>query len=361
MPPPALIRSKFLDVEGHHRWSPVAGSRHGTNKHLATHRLRVPSHPVQPRLHLTPRHLYQTRGHLSPILAVSLSSRKVPGLPPSAPLPSQSAASTAQNHPAGASRDALAESKALANVIQSSIEQIETAVSVNALTFTSPDSTSSLKSEMLCIHPDIQSARSLITSAAAQLITLVRPTQIIQLEISFQNSMIDVIEFLTECSHNNLIPMNFYSLDEGRSSQSTQYPRRSLGLGRPDNRSHLARVGAAIHGLKDASPVDAILEGLITLCCIHCRTFSTVRPGKPEGSLVVDVRGGVSAVLMLTKYHPQLRFVVQDRELLELKHTDLADSDGSQNAHDKGRDKALSADPKVDVYTRDRLAIVENT
>jgi len=47
--------------------------------------------------------------------------------------------------------------------------------------------------------------------------------------------------------------------------------------------------------------------------------------------------------------------------LLELKHTDLADSDGSQNAHDKGRDKALSADPKVDVYTRDRLAIVENT
>jgi len=126
--------------------------------------------------------------------------------------------------------------------------------------------------------------------------------------------MIDVIEFLTKCSHNNLIPMNFYSLDEGRSSQSTQYPRRSLGLGRPDNRSHLARVGAAIHGLKNASPVDAILEGLITLCCIHCRNFSTVRPGKPEGSLVVDVRGGVSAVLMLTKYHPQLRFVVQDRE-----------------------------------------------
>src|SRR6267154_460558 len=25
MPPPALLRSKFLDVEGHHRWSPVAG------------------------------------------------------------------------------------------------------------------------------------------------------------------------------------------------------------------------------------------------------------------------------------------------------------------------------------------------
>jgi hypothetical protein len=30
MPPPALIRGKFLDVEGHRRWSPVAGSRHGT-------------------------------------------------------------------------------------------------------------------------------------------------------------------------------------------------------------------------------------------------------------------------------------------------------------------------------------------
>jgi ubiquinone/menaquinone biosynthesis C-methylase UbiE len=35
----------------------------------------------------------------------------------------------------------------------------------------------------------------------------------------------------------------------------------------------------------------------------------------PEGSLIVDVGGGLgSQSLLLAKYHPQLRFVVQDRE-----------------------------------------------
>jgi hypothetical protein len=35
----------------------------------------------------------------------------------------------------------------------------------------------------------------------------------------------------------------------------------------------------------------------------------------PEGSLVVDVGGGVGAQsLMLANHHPQLRFVVQDRQ-----------------------------------------------
>lgn len=35
----------------------------------------------------------------------------------------------------------------------------------------------------------------------------------------------------------------------------------------------------------------------------------------PEGSLIVDVGGGLgSQSLVLAKHHPQLRFVVQDRE-----------------------------------------------
>jgi hypothetical protein len=71
--------------------------------------------------------------------------------------------------------DALAELKALANIIQSSVEQIEAAVTANSFTFPSPDSTFSLETEAPRMHPAILSAGSLITSAASQLITLVRP------------------------------------------------------------------------------------------------------------------------------------------------------------------------------------------
>jgi hypothetical protein len=85
--------------------------------------------------------------------------------------------------------DALAELKALANIIQSSIEQIEAVLSINNLTFPSPDSTFSLESEAPRMHPGIQSAGSLITSAAAQLMSLARPAQITLLEISLQVSL----------------------------------------------------------------------------------------------------------------------------------------------------------------------------
>ena len=71
--------------------------------------------------------------------------------------------------------DALAELKALANIIQSSVEQIEAAVTANSFTFPSPDSTFSLETEAPRMHPAVLSAGSLVTSAAAQLITLVRP------------------------------------------------------------------------------------------------------------------------------------------------------------------------------------------
>ena len=71
--------------------------------------------------------------------------------------------------------DALAELKALANIIQSSVEQIEATVTANSFTFPSPDSTFGPETEAPRMHPAILSAGSLITSAASQLMTLVRP------------------------------------------------------------------------------------------------------------------------------------------------------------------------------------------
>jgi hypothetical protein len=82
--------------------------------------------------------------------------------------------------------DALAEMKALANIIQSSIEQIETAVTGNSFTLPSPDSTFSFETEEPRMHPAILSAGSLIASAAAQLVTLVRPAPLTLFDISMQ-------------------------------------------------------------------------------------------------------------------------------------------------------------------------------
>ena len=83
----------------------------------------------------------------------------------------------------------MAELKALANIIQTSIEQIEQVVTANSFTFPSPDSTFSPESEAPRMHPAIQSAGSLITSAAGQLITLVRPAPLILLDITVQVSL----------------------------------------------------------------------------------------------------------------------------------------------------------------------------
>jgi hypothetical protein len=83
----------------------------------------------------------------------------------------------------------LAELKALANIIQSSIEQIEADLSTNNITLPSSDSTFSLESEAPRMHPDIQSAGSFITSAAAQLISLTRPAQITLLDVALQVSL----------------------------------------------------------------------------------------------------------------------------------------------------------------------------
>jgi tRNA G46 methylase TrmB len=79
-----------------------------------------------------------------------------------------------------------------------------------------------------------------------------------------------------------------------------------------------------MNGLKNATPANAILEGSVMLHLLHTISISplkyrilqgTAGNSLPEGSLVVDVGGGVgSQSLTLAKHHPQLRFVVQDRE-----------------------------------------------
>ena len=86
-------------------------------------------------------------------------------------------------------QDIIAELKALANIIQSSIEQIEQVTTANCFTFPSPDSTFSPETEAPRMHPAIQSAGSLIVSAAGQLITLVRPAPLTLLDISSQVSL----------------------------------------------------------------------------------------------------------------------------------------------------------------------------
>ena len=84
------------------------------------------------------------------------------------------------------SQDTLSELKALANIIQSSVEQIEGVVSVNSFNFPSPDEPFSIESETPRMDPAIRSAGSLITSAAAQLTTLVRPAPLTLLDLMMQ-------------------------------------------------------------------------------------------------------------------------------------------------------------------------------
>ena len=82
--------------------------------------------------------------------------------------------------------DALAELKALGNIIQSSIKEIEETVTTNSFTYPSPGSTFSFETEAPRLHPAILSAGSLITSAAAQLTALVRPAPLTLFDITMQ-------------------------------------------------------------------------------------------------------------------------------------------------------------------------------
>ncbi|KAI0245830.1 S-adenosyl-L-methionine-dependent methyltransferase [Lactifluus subvellereus] len=320
--------------------------------------------------------------------------------------PSQPATTTDQPPAARVSQDTLGELKALANIIQSSIEQIEGFVTANSYTFPSSDSTFSLETEAPRMHPIIQSAGSFITSAAAQLITLVRPAPLTLLDVMMQFHVstalrtamtIHVAEILRDAGpqgkHVRDIakPTNVHPgklarilrslatnyiftevtpdifannrlssvLDTGKSVEELLARPESKHIGTlgltsiiehvldeafkssaylpetlldpdfghtseanktalnkafnfegdmwswyetPENRLRLARFGAAMTGLKNMSSADAILEGY---------GWGNL----PEGSLVVDVGGGVgSQSLTLATHHSHLRFIVQDRE-----------------------------------------------
>ncbi len=84
------------------------------------------------------------------------------------------------------SQGALEELKALANIIQSSVNDIEAALSANQLVLPSPNAPFSLESEAPRMHPSIQSAGSFITSAAAQLMAIVRPAPLVILDVAEQ-------------------------------------------------------------------------------------------------------------------------------------------------------------------------------
>ena len=76
--------------------------------------------------------------------------------------------------------------KALASIIQSSIDKIEEVLTANAFVLPSSNTPFSLESEAPRMHPNIQSAGLLITSAAAQLVTLVGPAQLVIAEVMTQ-------------------------------------------------------------------------------------------------------------------------------------------------------------------------------
>ena len=80
----------------------------------------------------------------------------------------------------------LGEMKSLANIIKSSVDKIEGALTANSSVLPSSNTPFTLESEAPRMHPDIQSAGSLVTSAAAQLMTLVRPAPQVVCDITMQ-------------------------------------------------------------------------------------------------------------------------------------------------------------------------------
>jgi hypothetical protein len=76
--------------------------------------------------------------------------------------------------------------KTLASIIQSSVDKIEEVLAANALVLSSSNAPFSLESESPRMHPSIQSAGSLITSAAAQLMTLGGSAPLVVLDVMMQ-------------------------------------------------------------------------------------------------------------------------------------------------------------------------------
>ncbi|KAI9443140.1 O-methyltransferase [Lactarius indigo] len=89
----------------------------------------------------------------------------------------------------GVSQDVLGELKTLANFIQSSVDKIEEVLRSNVLVLPSSNAPFSLESESPRMHSSIQSAGSLITSAATRLMTLVRSTLLVITDIVIRDDV----------------------------------------------------------------------------------------------------------------------------------------------------------------------------
>ncbi|KAH8980527.1 S-adenosyl-L-methionine-dependent methyltransferase [Lactarius deliciosus] len=344
------------------------------------------------------------------------------------PTPLLSKSTTANDSATGV----LAELKALANIIQSSVDDIEAAVNTNAFVLPSSNQPFNLESEAPRMHPSIQSAGSLITSAAAQLMTLVRPAPLVVLDVVMQfhvstamrtavsthvaeilrdagpkglhaweiarptgvhpaklsrvlrllatnhifievspdvfannrlSTVLDTGKPVDELISNpeskfigtlGMTSLISHILDEAFKSSSyltetlldpeighaTEPTKTALNKAfkfkggmwswfeRPNNRLRLARFGSAMINVTNMTPEGAILEGYAW-------------EKLPPGSLVVDVGGGVgSQSLALARRHPDLRFVVQDREAV-LSDANEYWKKNMPDALDSGRVKLL--------------------
>lgn len=80
--------------------------------------------------------------------------------------------------------------KTLANILKSSVDKIEGVLTANASVLPSSNTPFSPESESPRMHPDIQSAGTLITSAAAQLMTLAGPAPQVVGDVAMQVNQI---------------------------------------------------------------------------------------------------------------------------------------------------------------------------
>jgi hypothetical protein len=166
------------------------------------------------------------------------------------------------------SQDRLGEMKALLNIIQSSVNKIEEALTANASVLPSTNAPFSLESESPLLQPSVQSAGALITSAAAQLMTLVRPAPLVISDIVMQVNRIIFVAIIH--SSNNMRVTQLHVSAALRTAVST----------------HAAEI------LRDAGPKVAlhILSGApnLTLCFLRVYTYGK-SPSRQEfilGSLV---------------------------------------------------------------------------
>ncbi|KAN0142087.1 hypothetical protein V8E53_000549 [Lactarius tabidus] len=251
-------------------------------------------------------------------------------LPVSGP-PLLSQSTTAIGSSASGSHDVLGEMKTLASIIQSSVDKIEEVLAANALVLSSSNAPFSLESESPCMHSSIQSAGSLITSAAAQLMTLGGSAPLVVLDVMMQGLHVWEIAKPTEVHPAKLarilriLATNYIFLEVSPDVFANN--RLSTLISNPESK-HIGTLGMASlieHGLDVGFKCSPYLTKTLldpefghatepTKTALN-KAFGIEGEKLPPGSLFIDVGGGVGSLsLTLARRHPNLCFVVQDRE-----------------------------------------------